>query len=161
MLLEGGLDWKPMGLSPHDMTLVETKDSVARDISLAFGIPPLLLNIPGDNTYSNYGEARRGFYEDTVIPLAFFVAEGWNKWLKTYLNGAKIAPNLDKIDAIAQKRRDLWDMVNQAPDLTVNKARNLRGLRPLPNPVGSMLMADLQKHGTAGEPAPTEGNEDV
>ena len=159
MLLEGGLDWKAMGLSPQDMTLVESKDSVARDISLAFGIPPLLLNIPGDNTYSNYGEARRGFYEDTVIPLAFFVADAWNKWLKTALNGAKIRPDLDKIDAIAQKRRDLWDMVNQAPDLTVDEARKLRGLPPLGGEIGQTLMVHL-KNANQTQPTP-EGTEDV
>jgi HK97 family phage portal protein len=58
MLLEGGLDWKSMGLSPSDMAILETKYSAARDVSLAFGVPPQLIGIPGDNTYSNYQEAR-------------------------------------------------------------------------------------------------------
>ncbi len=40
MLLEGGLDWKAMGLSPREMDFVEAKNGAARDIALAFGVPP-------------------------------------------------------------------------------------------------------------------------
>ena len=62
LLLEGGLDWKPMSLSPKDMDFMEAKHSAAREIALAFGVPPMLLAIPGDNTYSNYQEANRVFW---------------------------------------------------------------------------------------------------
>lgn len=67
MLLEGGLDWKPMGLSPANMDIINTKYSAARDIALAFGVPPMLLGIPGDNTYANYSEARLAFWEDSTL----------------------------------------------------------------------------------------------
>lgn len=143
MLLEGGMDWKSMGLSPDDMKLIDTKDSAARDISLAFGVPPLLLNIPGDNTYSNYREARLGFYEDTVIPMALYVAEELNNWLEPRFNET-IKPNLDKVEAISDKRRDMWKMVDTSDELTVNEARELKGFAPLPAPLGNMLMADLR-----------------
>ncbi len=48
LLLEGGLDWKPMSLTPKDMDFMEAKHSAAREIALAFGVPPMLLAIPGD-----------------------------------------------------------------------------------------------------------------
>src|SRR6056297_3195361 len=70
MLLEGGLDWKPMGFSPSDMEFQKTKESAAREIALAFGVPPMLLGIPGDATFANYQEANRAFYRLTVLPLA-------------------------------------------------------------------------------------------
>jgi HK97 family phage portal protein len=69
MLLEGGLDWKEMSLNPKDMEFLEGKHSAARDIALAFGVPPMLLGIPGDSTYSNYSEAKLAFWTDTVLPL--------------------------------------------------------------------------------------------
>ena len=53
LLLEGGLDWKPLSLSPKDMDFIEAKNAAAREIALAIGVPPMLLGIPGDNTYSN------------------------------------------------------------------------------------------------------------
>ena len=69
MLLEGGLDWKPLSLSPKDMDFIEAKHAAAREIALAFGVPPLLLGMPGDNTYRNYAEANRAFWRQTVLPL--------------------------------------------------------------------------------------------
>ncbi|HEU0222348.1 MAG TPA: phage portal protein, partial [Paracoccaceae bacterium] len=69
MLLEGGLDWKPMGFSPSDMEFHRTKEAAAREIALAFGVPPMLLGLPGDNTYANYQEANRAFYRLTVLPV--------------------------------------------------------------------------------------------
>ena len=53
LLLEGGLDWKAMGLSPKDMDFIEARNGAARDIALALGVPPMLIGIPGDNTYAN------------------------------------------------------------------------------------------------------------
>jgi hypothetical protein len=41
----------------------------AREIALAFGVPPLLLGLPGDNTFSNYAEANRAFWRSSVLPL--------------------------------------------------------------------------------------------
>jgi HK97 family phage portal protein len=57
MVLRGGLDWKPMSLTPADMDFVESRHQAAREIALAFGVPPMLLGIPGDATYANYREA--------------------------------------------------------------------------------------------------------
>ena len=62
LLLEGGLDWKPMMLTPAEMDFAELKHSAAREIALAFGVPPQLLGIPGDATYSNYKEANAAFW---------------------------------------------------------------------------------------------------
>jgi HK97 family phage portal protein len=43
MVLEGGLSWQSMALSPAEMDFAELKASAARDIALAFGVPPMLL----------------------------------------------------------------------------------------------------------------------
>ena len=69
LLLEGGLDWKAMSLSPKDMDFLDAKHNAAREIALCFGVPPMLLGIPGDNTYANYQEANRAFCRSTVLPL--------------------------------------------------------------------------------------------
>ena len=67
MILEGGLDWKTMSLTPADMEFAELRHQTAREIALCFGIPPMMLGIPGDNTYSNYQEAIRVFTRNTLI----------------------------------------------------------------------------------------------
>ncbi len=40
LLLEGGLDWKSMSLSPKDMDFIEARHVAAREIALALGVPP-------------------------------------------------------------------------------------------------------------------------
>src|SRR6201999_4073814 len=81
LILEGGLDWKAMSLSPQDMDFMEAKHSAAREIALAFGVPPMLLAIPGDNTSSNYQEANRVFWRQTVLPLAGRIGAALTQWL--------------------------------------------------------------------------------
>ena len=67
--------------SPKDMDFMEAKHSAAREIALAFGVPPMLLAIPGDNTYSNYQEANRVFWRQTVLPLGNRIGAALTQWL--------------------------------------------------------------------------------
>ncbi|MGR3311981.1 MAG: phage portal protein, partial [Roseovarius indicus] len=133
MLLEGGLDWKPMGFSPSDMEFQKTKEAAAREIALAFGVPPMLLGIPGDATYANYQEANRAFYRLTVLPLAMRVAAGVAEWLAGFAGGGlELKPDLDQVPALAAERDAQWRRVAEADFLTDGEKRALLGLPALP-----------------------------
>ena len=124
LLLEGGLDWKSMSLSPRDMDFMEAKHAAARDIALAFGIPPMLLGIPGDNTYANYQEANRVFWRQTVLPLANRVAKAMTNWLTpVYGDGLRLAFDMDRIEALAHERESVWKRLQESEFLTVNEKR--------------------------------------
>jgi HK97 family phage portal protein len=128
LLLEGGLDWKPLSLSPKDMDFVEAKAAAARDIALAFGVPPLLLGLPGDNTHANYAEANRAFYRQTVIPLVKRTAEALVHWLSPAFGEAlQLDPDLDAIEALATERESLWRRVSAASFLTDDEKREAVG----------------------------------
>lgn len=132
MLLEGGLDWRPLSLTPRDMDFIEAKHAAAREIALALGTPPMLLGIPGDNTYSNYREANRTFWRQTVIPLATRAMKAISGWLAPAYGGAiELRPALDRIDALAPDRAALWEQVQKADFLTVNEKRAAVGLGPV------------------------------
>ena len=129
LVLEGGLDWKSMGLSPKDMDFVEAKNGAARDIALAFGVPPMLLGIPGDNTYANYQEANRAFYRLTVLPLVGKVVAAVSHWLQGFTGEAvELRPDLDQVPALAVERDQQWARVGAADFLTVAEKRLLLGL---------------------------------
>lgn len=129
MLLEGGLDWKPMGFSPADMEFQKTKDSAAREIALAFGVPPMLLGLPGDNTYANYQEANRAFFRLTVLPLASKVLAGLSEWLSAWYGERLILkPDLDNIPALATEREAQWKRIASADFLSEAEKRVLLGL---------------------------------
>ena len=74
-----------MALSPREMDFIEAKNGAAREIALAFGVPPMLLGIPGDYTYANYAEANRAFYRQTVLPLLGRTAAAFGDWLAPVL----------------------------------------------------------------------------
>ncbi len=132
MLLEGGLDWKPMGFSPSDMEFQKTKEAAAREIAIAFGVPPMLLGIPGDATYSNYQEANRAFYRLTVLPLATKVMADLAHWLWRFAGEAvDLKPDLDQVPALASERDQQWARVAAAEFLTTAEKRMLLGLPKL------------------------------
>ena len=129
MLLEGGLDWKPMGFSPSDMEFQKTKEAAAREIALAFGVPPMLLGIPGDNTYANYQEANRAFYRLTVLPLATKVMAAVSDWLaRRSGEAAELKPDLDQVAALAPERDAQWARIAAADFLSEAEKRALLGL---------------------------------
>ncbi|EIE49173.1 portal protein [Salipiger aestuarii] len=133
MLLEGGLDWKPMGFSPSDMEFQKTKESAAREIAVAFGVPPMLLGIPGEATFANYQEAHRAFYRLTVLPLATRVTAAVGRWLSTHLGEhVELKPDLDQVPALASERDAQWARVAQADFLTAAEKRRMLGLPDIP-----------------------------
>lgn len=129
ILLEGGLDWREMSLSPKDMDFIEMKHSAARDIALAFGVPPQLLGIPGDNTYSNLAEARLALWEQTILPLLDHVTDALNHWLVP-LFGDNLVLSYDEntISALSPRREKLWNRISQSNFLTINEKRKALGL---------------------------------
>ena len=129
MLLEGGLDWKPMGFSPSDMEFQKTKEAAAREIAVAFGVPPMILGIPGDATYANYQEANRAFYRLTVLPLVARVAAAISDWLSDFAGEELVlAPDLDQVPALAIEREAQWRRVSDASFLSDAEKRSLLGL---------------------------------
>lgn len=129
MLLEGGLDWKPMGFSPSDMEFQKTKESAAREVALAFGVPPMLLGLPGDATFANYQEAHRAFYRLTVLPLASKVLASVSNWLAGFSGDPlRFSPDLDNVPALAAERETQWRRVSSAGFLSDAEKRSLLGL---------------------------------
>jgi HK97 family phage portal protein len=124
MLLEGGLDWRPLSLSPKDMDFVEAKNCAAREIALALGVPPMLLGIPGDNTYSNYQEASRSLWRQTVLPLVVRTAKAMSNWLgPAWGGGLELRPDLDAIEALSSERDQLWTRLEKASFLDRDEKR--------------------------------------
>jgi HK97 family phage portal protein len=132
LLLEGGLDWKAMSMTPKDMDFLEAKHSAAREIALAFGVPPMLLGIPGDNTFANYAEANRVFFRQTVLPLAARTGHALAQWLAPAFGDAvRVEIDTDRIDALAADRVALWERVSAAAFLTLNEKREAVGYGPV------------------------------
>lgn len=141
MMLEGDFEWKEMGLSPKDMDFVEGKKLSAREIAQIFGVPPMLVGVPGDATFSNYKEARLHLWEDTILPLLDMLVNQFNLWLTPQFDSTlSLAYDTDSIPTLAAKRESTWEKIDHCSFLTLNEKRQAVGYAPLK---GGDSLADL------------------
>ncbi|WP_449396509.1 phage portal protein [Devosia riboflavina] len=131
MVLDGGIDWKAIAMSPREMDFIEARHAAARDIALAFGVPPMLLGIPGDNTYSNMAEANRALWRQTLVPLVVRVSQELSLWLGPAFEGAEVVPDFDEVEALAEDRAALWARVGGAEFLSDAEKREMVGVSSL------------------------------
>lgn len=128
LLLEGGLDWKPLSLSPKEMDFIDAKNQAAREIALAFGVPPMLVGIPGDATYANFREANLAFWRQTVLPLLNRTAGALTQWLgPAFGPGLRLDHDLDAIPALSGEREALWARLSAASFLSEDEKRQALG----------------------------------
>ncbi len=132
MLLEGGLSWQAMSLSPSDMDFIALKANAAREIALAFGVPPMLLGLPGDATYANYREANKALWRQTILPLAGKMLDAIAQALRPHFDGLSLSVDPDRVPALSEDRERLWMQVRSADFLTLDEKREMVGLAALP-----------------------------
>lgn len=132
IVIEGECKWQEMGLSPKDLDFIEGKNLSAREIAQAFGVPPMLVGVPGDATFANYKEARFHLWEDTIIPLLEYIVAEFNLWLVPFFDEkVRLSYDLDSISALAPRREAAWAKVAGVDFLTVNEKRQAVGYTPI------------------------------
>jgi HK97 family phage portal protein len=132
LVLEGGLDWREMSLSPKDMDWLAGKDVSAREIALAFHVPSQLIGIAGAQTYANFEQARLALFDDAVLPLLSQTAAALNNWLSPLFgDDLVLGHDLDRVEALAPRRTEIWNRVANADFLTVDEKRHAVGYPPM------------------------------
>ncbi len=133
LIMEGDFEWKEMGLSPKDLDFINGKYLSAREIAQVYGVPPMLVGVPGDATFSNYKEARYHLWEDTILPHLEMMKGELNQWLiPLFGEDLLLDYDTDSIPALAPKREALWRKIENASFLTLNEKRALVGYQPIP-----------------------------
>ena len=128
MLLEGGLSWQAMSLTPAEMDFARARDTAAREIALAFGVPPLLLGLPGDATYANYKEANVALWRLTLLPLTTRILSALSAHLQYWWPGLEVRVDRDAVPALSEDRERLWAQVSGAAFLSDAEKRAILGL---------------------------------
>ncbi len=128
MLLDGGMKWQPLSLTPAEMDFVRVRDTAAREIAIAFGVPPMLLGLPGDATYANYKEANVALWRLTLLPLAARIFGGLSRHLQDWWPDLHLDLDRDQVPALAADRERLWGQVSGATFLSDDEKRAILGL---------------------------------
>lgn len=127
MLLEGGLKWQPLAMTPAEMDFQKAREAAAREVALAFGVPPMLLGLPGDSTHANYAEANVALWRLTILPLLSRILDGLSRHLALWWPGLRIEADLDLVPALWADRERLWRHVGDADFLTDDEKREMLG----------------------------------
>ena len=130
MLLEGGLKWQALSLTPAEMDFQKAREAAAREVALAFGVPPMLLGLPGDSTHANYAEANVALWRLTILPLLGRVLGGLSRHLSLWWPGLKLEADLDLVPALWADRERLWRHVGDAAFLSDDEKREMLGWAP-------------------------------
>ena len=131
MLLDGGMKWQPLSLTPAEMDFGRTRDTASREIALAFGVPPMLLGLPGDNSFANYREANVALWRLTLLPLTSRIYGSIATHLHDWWPELTLAVDRDAVPALAADRERLWSQVAGAAFLSDDEKRHLLGLSGL------------------------------
>lgn len=124
LFLDGGLDWKNFTISQKDSDWLNGRKLSKREIAQAYQVPPELIGDGEIKTYSNYQEARKSFYLETILPYMDALVGDLNNWL-TPLFGDNIALDYDRddIEALSEDRNKTFERVRAASWLTINEQR--------------------------------------
>jgi len=138
---EEGVEVKPYMWNPKEIDFIEGWRQTARSTCFAFGVPAVLIGIPGDSSYSNYKEARESLWEETNLHILNLMKGEINNWLfKTDTQGFYIDYNTDKVPALSGKRTMLWKRAEESNFLTVDEKREMVGKEPLLGGIGNVLL---------------------
>jgi HK97 family phage portal protein len=108
-------DYVSFGLDPVDMDFINQRKLSRIEICSGFNVPSQLVGDPEGQTYANYAEAQKAFWENTIIPK-------YLKQIQTILNydlcpryadNLYLSPNLDAITALQVNRETKITNVNK------------------------------------------------
>ena len=127
-IIDANLDVVNIGSTPEDIKLLPLRIQAAKEICAVFNFPTKLIGID-DSTYQNAKEAKKGLWENVVIPELDEIKDGLNRWLvPKYGGGFYLDYDLNHIDAIQEDRLTRFKAIKEGAGLlTINQALELAG----------------------------------
>lgn len=162
LVLDGGMKWVPMGMSPaKDMGFIENKQLSAKEIALAYHVPPQFVGILEASTYNNVAEAKLDLYEQGVLPVLGLFCRSMTLFARKFDDATEwfLWYDEDKIQALEPRRQLTFERALKAIEgslLSVNEAREMVGRDTVEG--GEQIMVSAGKLPLDFEPMPP--NED-
>ena len=104
-VLDRGMRFDPISVIPKDLQAIEAHEKALYAVLAVFKVPPEVLGVRQAN-YSGMEQARRVFWEDTILPLAKDIEETINFNINKLTNERSIGFVLDhtSIEALKENR---------------------------------------------------------
>lgn len=170
-VLEEGIEWKQIGISPQDAEMLATRKFQVTEVARIFNLPPHKLKDLEKATFSNIEEQSLEFVIDSVRPWAVRWEQNMSRCLLTererkqyfvehLVDGLLRGDIESRYNAYAVGREKGW--------LSANDIRELENMNPLPGKQGdiylvplNMVNAELVADGSIDKPTPGDpGSQD-
>ena len=148
MLLDNGVKWEQLSISPEDAQMLESRKFSGEEICRIFGVPPAMVGY-GDKA-SNWGTGKEvdvlGFQKFTLRRRVKRIEKALEQQLLTSderLAGYKIGFNFeDLLRMDSEARARFYNTLIRLGVMTRNEARKLEGLPPVEG--GDMVTVQMQ-----------------
>lgn len=145
-VLQSGMDVKALGLDLQKLEFPDLRTISESRICMAFGVPPILVGAKvglDRSTFSNAAEARKSFWEETIMPLQRRIGDVIVGRLLPQVNDAtyalprRVSVKWDRSQVLALKESEqaIWERATQAlraGAITVADFRRIVGLPYVP-----------------------------
>jgi len=139
-IMDSGLEWKSIGISPQDSQLIESQKFSVVEIARVFRVPLNLIMDYERSTYSNVTEQNRSFLTHTLQPWLTRIEQAMIKTLLTESEKSKyIVEHLTQgfLRADTKTRYESYKIAVDAGFLTIDEVRQLENLNKLEGQGGS------------------------
>lgn len=161
MVLEAGLDWKQIQLSPAEVQWLEGRKMTREDICAIYGVPPVIAGIydaPGAN-YANSREQEDLFWKLCIKPRLDFIEDWFNyAFLPTFSEGYSVEFLTNDILRVSPTDRNtIYKDAFMTARMTPNEIRAMENLPRIEDPAADKLYIPLNMVAidtVANEPTP-------
>lgn len=148
LILDDGMTFKSLSLSPVDIELLKQKEFTINDIARLLNLPPAMIGGTGNSmTYTNVQDTQLQFLQTTIEPYLTIIENTFNKYLLTEaekLEGFYYEFNtINMLRTTPSKQIEMLTRATGRPVMTVNEARNEMNLAPTPE--GEKLANEFKK----------------
>lgn len=151
--LQEGMKVEQLGMTLKDLEFPALRAISETRICAVFGVPPIIVGANtglNRSTFSNYEEARRSFWQETISPLLRKLSDTINADLIPEFTGLEVEARFDSSDvsALQALQNERFDRANTGIIngwMTVNEARTSVGLDPVDG--GDVFLRGLNKIG--------------
>jgi len=141
-ILQAGMDVKTIGMNLRDLEFPDLRNISETRICSGFGVPPILVGANSGlqrSTFSNYEEARKSFWEETLSPLMVRLGGRVNLGMTDeygFDGNTYCRFDTSHVKALQENENDKWSRASTAKKdgiITKNEARSILGYKPVPD----------------------------
>jgi HK97 family phage portal protein len=155
-------DWVQFGIDPIDMDFLNQRKLNRVEICAAFGVPSQVVGDPEGQKYSNYEEAVKAFWKQTVIPKYLDKIKGTlqRDLVNRYADNLVLQYNLDNITVLQESLDGIAKRVGELFKnniITKNEAREAVGYDKVAD--GEIFYNDLSIRLASAKPVQQNNND--